>query len=66
MDFALTPEDEAFCSELRAWLAANLPDFADGVAEFTDPVLPRSLARRRAWQKRLSEGDWAAINWPRE
>ena len=65
MDFALTPEDEAFRSELREWLAANLPDFEQGI-EFSDPVLPRSLARRRAWQKRLSESNWAAINWPRE
>lgn len=66
MDFALTPEDEAFRAELRVWLAENLPDFRDDAREFVDPGLPRSSARRRAWQKRLSEGGWAAINWPRE
>ena len=65
MDFALTPEDEAFRDELLGWLADNLPDF-QGDTEIADPFLPRNLARRRAWQKRLAEGGWAAINWPPE
>jgi alkylation response protein AidB-like acyl-CoA dehydrogenase len=65
MDFALTADDEAFRDELRVWLADNLPDFADG-EQFTHPWLPRSFARRRAWQQRLHEGRWAAINWPAE
>jgi alkylation response protein AidB-like acyl-CoA dehydrogenase len=65
MDFALEPEDEAFRDELRGWLQDNLPDFGEGV-EYHDPWLPRSLARRRAWQRRMHEGRWAAINWPVE
>jgi len=65
VDFALTPEDEAFRDELRSWLADNLPEFQDGT-EITDTWLPRSFARRRVWQKRLHEGRWAAINWPTE
>ena len=72
MDFALTPEDEAFRDELRAWLEGNLPKF---LAEFgldEDPGggrragVARTQSRRQAWQRRLDEGGWAAIRWPRE
>src|SRR5437588_165459 len=69
MDFAYTEEDDAFRAELRAWLDANLPDFLEA-GEIEDPQnnanLSRTMARRRAWQKRLNDGGWAAINWPRE
>ena len=26
----------------------------------------RAMERRRAWQRKLNEGRWAAINWPAE
>ncbi|HUO49621.1 MAG TPA: acyl-CoA dehydrogenase family protein [Acidimicrobiales bacterium] len=65
MDFSPTPEDEAFRAELRDWLAANLPEFMDS-GEIGDESTPdrRTMARRQAWQRRLHEGRWAAINWP--
>jgi len=65
VDFALTAEDEAFRDELRAWLAENLPDFIDQ-GEIGDESNPdrRTMLRRQAWQRRLHEGRWAAINWP--
>lgn len=66
MDFADAPEDEAFRAELQAWLDANLPDFlAQGEigSEHADETR-RTMARRQAWQQRLHEGRWAAINWP--
>ena len=68
MDFAYTAEDEAFRAELRDWLDANLPDFLDQGEigdEHGDPTR-RTMARRQAWQRRLNEGRWAAINWPEE
>ncbi len=71
MDFGYAPEDEAFRAELRAWLAANLPDFAPGIMFGTEigsgqgDQTRRTMARRQAWQQRLHEGGWAAINWPR-
>src|SRR5438445_2505388 len=69
MDFAYTEDDEAFRAELREWLDANLPDFLEA-GEIEDPQnnanLSRTMTRRRAWQRRLNEGRWAAINWPRE
>ncbi|HLG92839.1 MAG TPA: acyl-CoA dehydrogenase family protein, partial [Acidimicrobiales bacterium] len=68
MDFSYTEEDEAFRHELREWLDANLPEFlssGDFGADADDANL-RTMERRRAWQRRLNEGRWAAINWPRE
>jgi alkylation response protein AidB-like acyl-CoA dehydrogenase len=68
VDFAVAPEDEAFRAELQTWLDANLPAFlAQGEigAEHTDETR-RTMARRQAWQQRLHEGRWAAINWPQK
>jgi alkylation response protein AidB-like acyl-CoA dehydrogenase len=67
MDFAYTEEDEAFRAELRQWLDANLGDFLQtGEIEDRQANISRTMARRRAWQRRLNEGRWAAINWPKE
>ena len=79
MDFAYTAEDEAFRAELPTWLDENLPKF---LAEWSDDDSPeaeadaaaapaaaaswRTMERRRAWQRKLNEGRWAAINWPTE
>ena len=68
VDFAYTAEDEAFRAELQSWLDVNLPDFVDQGeigAEHADDTT-RTMARRQAWQRRLHEGRWAAINWPVE
>jgi alkylation response protein AidB-like acyl-CoA dehydrogenase len=74
MDFAYTPEDERFRDELKTWLAENLQPFLDEWpgADDADTAgggasgVMRSMERRRAWQRRLNEGRWAAINWPKE
>lgn len=75
MDFAHSADDIAFRDELRGWLDENLPKF---LAEWSDAEMDmadggpaghgimRSMDRRRAWQRRLNEGRWAAINWPVE
>ncbi|MGO9343482.1 MAG: acyl-CoA dehydrogenase family protein [Acidimicrobiales bacterium] len=66
MDFAMTEEDEAFRAELSGWLDANLPDFAQsGEIGGETQADRRTMARRQAWQRRLHEGHWAAINWPK-
>ena len=68
MDFSYAPEDEAFRAELREWLGANLADFRDvgEIGPATSDNTTRTMQRRQAWQRRLNEGRWAAINWPRE
>jgi alkylation response protein AidB-like acyl-CoA dehydrogenase len=67
VDFSSTAEDDTFRGELRDWLAANLPEFMDS-GEIGDESTPdrRTMARRQAWQRRLHQGRWAAINWPRD
>jgi alkylation response protein AidB-like acyl-CoA dehydrogenase len=79
MDFAYTAEDEAFRAELEGWLDENLPKFLDEWAEGDDEGadeaenagpggagVMRAMERRRAWQRCLHQGRWAAIHWPRE
>src|SRR4051794_22547374 len=69
MDFAFTAEDEAFRTELREWLAANQAEFEaefGAERETGGAGISRLDNKRRAWQKRMAEARWAAINWPRE
>ena len=72
MDFAYTPEDVAFRDELCGWLDENLPKFLANWTSDDDPgggrlaASDRTQERRRDWQRRLSEGRWAAINWPKD
>ncbi|MBA3304080.1 MAG: acyl-CoA dehydrogenase family protein [Actinomycetota bacterium] len=76
VDFADTAEDEAFRTELRSWLDEHLAKFlTEWADQDADGELPdgagaggimRSMERRRAWQRTLNQGRWAAINWPVE
>ncbi|MBM3661590.1 MAG: acyl-CoA dehydrogenase [Actinobacteria bacterium] len=79
MDFSYTAEDEAFRTELTNWLDDELPKF---LAEWSDETsdgtesddsagagssgVMDQMERRRAWQRKLNEGRWAAISWPEE
>src|SRR3712207_7051246 len=60
MDLTFTDEQTAFRDELRGWLAENAPG--------TDPEHDEdaSYAFRRDWQRRLQEGGWAGVHWPKE
>jgi alkylation response protein AidB-like acyl-CoA dehydrogenase len=66
MDFSYTPSDQAFRSEVRAWIRENVP--ADwGSAAWPIPEDPLDLERQvRDWEERLYRGGWAGITWPRE
>jgi len=78
MDFSYTAEDEAFRDELKSWLDEHLPTFlekwsgAEGVEGEADTAgagasgVMSAMERRRGWQRKLTEGRWAAINWPEE
>jgi len=76
MDFSLSPEQQRFRDDLRGWLHENLGDFApSGRAEGAETAAPlETIGRRaqveiergRAWQRRLFEGGYAGISWPRE
>lgn len=66
MDLSYTEEQERFRSELRSWLAANIP------AEWTesggrgprDPMARFKLLKE--WQITLYEAGWSAPHWPVE
>jgi len=64
MDFAYTPEQEAFRAELRAWLEARKAEgaFASRAHRNLDDV----VADGRRWQKALHQGGWCGIHWPKE
>src|SRR5207237_1091139 len=65
MDLSFTPEEEAFRDEVRTWLDANLPAEwrhrgSGGYREEEDEGI------QREWQRRLYEGGWLTLAWPRE
>jgi len=66
MDFELTPKEEALRQEVRTWLAANLPE-AWGTPAFPTPRrMEDKIAFAKTWQRKLYEGGWAGLSWPRE
>jgi alkylation response protein AidB-like acyl-CoA dehydrogenase len=60
MDLTFSEQETAFRDELRAWFAANDP------GEEPDGEEDLRYAWRRDFQRRLAEGGWAAVHWPRE
>src|SRR5919109_3981886 len=65
MDFDLSPAEKALRDEVRAWLAANRPAWAD--AETGEEMEePGWLEKRVSWQRQLHEAGYLGLNWPRE
>ena len=60
MDLDLTPEQHDFREEVRAWLRDNVP-----AQRLPPPSTPEGLEAHRAWERRLNEAGYAAIDWPR-
>ena len=56
MDLSYTPEEEAFRTRVRTWLAENLPA--------SDTL--RDLPAMRAWQRKLHAAGFLGAAWPRE
>src|SRR6202046_3319377 len=63
MDLNLTSEEMQFRDELRSWLAAHVP--ADW-AERREESLESRFEYLRAWQRKLFEGGWAGVSWPKK
>ena len=71
MDLDFSAEDEAFRQELRSWLAVNLPEARGGSGSVDDKlgVLhegPGGWERRLKWHRKLNEGGWVGLSWPKE
>jgi alkylation response protein AidB-like acyl-CoA dehydrogenase len=66
MDLNLTPQEQQFRDEFRAWLESNIP--ADWQAyESRDEESSRERFEfLRAWQKKMFEAGWVGIHWPKE
>ncbi len=66
MDLKPTAEEESFRREIRAWLETELPA-GWGTPDFAGPSTPaEQVAFARAWQRKLYDGGWAGITWPRD
>jgi alkylation response protein AidB-like acyl-CoA dehydrogenase len=63
MDLNLNQEELAFRDELRAWLKANVP--ADW-EEHREESLEKRFEFLKRWQRKLYDGGWAGISWPKE
>ncbi len=66
MDFSFSAAEVAFADEARAWLDANLPPAWRRDHCWTRVEDPLWIEIAREWQRKLHEGGWAAIAWPRE
>src|ERR671916_2492901 len=65
MDLNLTPSEREFRDEFRAWLAANVPEeWAGGGTGSEDRA--EYIEYLRAWQRKLYDGGWAGVSWPKE
>jgi alkylation response protein AidB-like acyl-CoA dehydrogenase len=65
MDFNYSPEDEAFRVEVRSWLEAN-KKFAPPPSSIMADEGVGDWEARVHWHKKLNEGGWVAVNWPKE
>ncbi|MCX8071444.1 MAG: acyl-CoA dehydrogenase [Candidatus Binatia bacterium] len=66
MDLRLSPSEEVFRREVRAWLERNLPP-GWGTADYRPPrTAEEQVAFARSWQRKLYDGGWAGITWPKE
>ena len=65
MDLTLTPAETAFRDALRAWLSDNIPkDWVKTLAAIHDRR--EHFEFLRAWQRKVYDGGWAGISWPKE
>ena len=65
MDFRDTPEEASFRKEIRDWLEANIPQDWDRSQLSLIPPEDR-VDMLKDWQRRLHQGGWAGISWPKE
>jgi alkylation response protein AidB-like acyl-CoA dehydrogenase len=63
MDLNLTQDELQFRDELRTWLAANAPK---GWNEHREDTMEARFDFLKRWQRKLYEGGWAGVSWPKE
>jgi alkylation response protein AidB-like acyl-CoA dehydrogenase len=63
MDLNLTPQEQQFRDELRAWLARKVP--RDWERHRLEDTMHERFAFLREWQRKVYDGGWAGVAWPR-
>jgi len=63
MDLNLSQDELVFRDELRSWLAANAPKDWD---EHRDEPMEARFDFLKRWQRKLYDGGWAGVSWPKE
>ncbi|HEV2474969.1 MAG TPA: acyl-CoA dehydrogenase family protein, partial [Candidatus Dormibacteraeota bacterium] len=63
VDLGFTTAEEAFRTEVRSWLASNLPSDwrQDGKGGYRDE---EDTELQLQWQRKLYEGGWLKLGWP--
>ena len=65
MDLSFTPEQEAFRRRVRRWITENLPK-RDRTVESFEYGDAKRVERLKAWQRKLYDGGYVALGWPKE
>lgn len=67
MKLSFSAADEAFRAEVADWLATNLCGEFECIRYRGGPGDEHSFVEeRKAWERKLHEGGWTGIGWPRE
>jgi alkylation response protein AidB-like acyl-CoA dehydrogenase len=65
VDLNLTPQEQRFRDEVRAWFAENVPKDWVKRRDEEESMLGR-FEYLRAWQRKLYDAGWAGISWPKQ
>jgi alkylation response protein AidB-like acyl-CoA dehydrogenase len=66
MDLNLTPQEQQFRDEFRAWLESNIPADWRQYESRDEESSRERFEFLRAWQKKMFEAGWVGIHWPKE
>ena len=66
MDYRFTPEQEEFRTEFVSWLEKNVPDDWDPSRFRNFETSEELISAYRDFQRRLSDGGYAAMHYPKE
>lgn len=63
---SLSDADRQFQDEVRTWFSVNLVGEFTGQADRGGPDDDDNWELRRAWERKLGEGNWLGLSWPEE
>jgi len=66
MDLNLTPNEKQFRDDFRAWLNTNVPPEWTGGGSTSSEDNDAYIEYLHDWQRKLYDGGWAGISWPKE